>query len=82
MSNTVPDPLTTHRLFEHDRVAAGYASARPFLHGEVFALLGKPGRNVEMGIWVCIGVLRHEEVVEAIGSNQVPDRTELVELGA
>ena len=37
MSNTVPDPLTTHRLFEHDRVAAGYASARPFLHGEVFA---------------------------------------------
>ncbi len=32
-----PDPTTTHRLFEHDRVAAGYASARPFLHPEVFA---------------------------------------------
>ena len=32
-----PDPLTTHQLFEHDRVAEGYASARPFLHPEVFA---------------------------------------------
>lgn len=27
----------THRLFQHDRVAAGYASARPYLHPEVFA---------------------------------------------
>jgi SAM-dependent methyltransferase len=31
------DPLATHALFQHDRVAAGYASARPFLHPEVFA---------------------------------------------
>jgi SAM-dependent methyltransferase len=32
-----PDPIETHRLFQHDRVAAGYASARPYLHPEVFA---------------------------------------------
>jgi SAM-dependent methyltransferase len=31
------DPTTTHRLFQHDRVAAGYASARPYLHPEVLA---------------------------------------------
>lgn len=31
------DPTGTHRLFQHDRVAAGYASARPYLHPEVFA---------------------------------------------
>jgi SAM-dependent methyltransferase len=31
------DPTTTHRLFQHARVAAGYASARPYLHPEVFA---------------------------------------------
>ncbi len=37
MTNAPPDPVTTHLLFEHDRVAAGYASARPHLHGEVFA---------------------------------------------
>jgi SAM-dependent methyltransferase len=30
-------PETTHALFDHDRVAAGYASARPYLHPEVFA---------------------------------------------
>ena len=40
MTNAAPDPLTTHLLFEHDRVAAGYASARPHLHGEVFARVG------------------------------------------
>lgn len=42
------DPLTTHELFQHDRVAVGYASARPFLHPEVFAqvrdLIGSPSR--------------------------------------
>jgi SAM-dependent methyltransferase len=37
VTHVPPDPTTTHRLFEHDRVAAGYASARPFLHPEVFA---------------------------------------------
>jgi SAM-dependent methyltransferase len=37
MNDIRPDPLTTHQLFEHDRVAAGYASARPYLHPEVFA---------------------------------------------
>ena len=37
MTEPPPDPTTTHRLFDHDRVAAGYASARPFLHPEVFA---------------------------------------------
>jgi SAM-dependent methyltransferase len=30
-------PTETHRLFQHDRVATGYASARPYLHPEVFA---------------------------------------------
>ena len=42
------DPTTTHELFQHGRVAAGYASARPFLHPEVFAqvrtLVGLPSR--------------------------------------
>jgi SAM-dependent methyltransferase len=33
------DPTETHRLFQHDRVAGGYASARPYLHPEVFALV-------------------------------------------
>jgi SAM-dependent methyltransferase len=31
------DPVETCQLFQHDRVAAGYASARPYLHPEVFA---------------------------------------------
>ena len=31
------EPTTPHRLFQHDRVAAGYASARPYLHPRVFA---------------------------------------------
>ena len=47
MTSPDPDPLTTHQLFEHDRVADGYASARPFLHPEVFArvrdLIRPPG---------------------------------------
>jgi SAM-dependent methyltransferase len=33
------DPTETHRLFQHDRVAAGYASARPYLHPEILALV-------------------------------------------
>jgi SAM-dependent methyltransferase len=32
-------PTETHRLFEHDRVAAGYASARPYLHPQVLAVV-------------------------------------------
>ncbi len=32
------DPTATSRLFQHDRVASGYATARPWLHPEVFAL--------------------------------------------
>lgn len=31
------DPTETHELFRHHRVASGYASARPYLHPEVFA---------------------------------------------
>jgi SAM-dependent methyltransferase len=34
-----PDPTETHRLFAHDRVAAGYASARPYLHPQVLAVV-------------------------------------------
>lgn len=33
------DPTETHRLFQHDRVAAGYASARPYLHPEIFPVV-------------------------------------------
>jgi SAM-dependent methyltransferase len=35
---TTPDPTETHHLFQHDRVAAGYASARPYLHPEILAI--------------------------------------------
>ena len=31
------NPTTTSQLFQHDRVAAGYASVRPYLHPEVLA---------------------------------------------
>jgi ubiquinone/menaquinone biosynthesis C-methylase UbiE len=34
---TPADPTETHQLFQHDRVATGYASARPYLHPEIFA---------------------------------------------
>ena len=39
----LPDALAaaTHRIFQHDRVAAGYASARPYLHPRVFAQAGE-----------------------------------------
>ena len=33
----VEHPAGTHRLFHHDRVAAGYATVRPYLHPLVFA---------------------------------------------
>jgi SAM-dependent methyltransferase len=43
-----PHPTETHRLFQHDRVAAGYASARPYLHPEILAVVrdavGRPAR--------------------------------------
>jgi SAM-dependent methyltransferase len=41
MNDLAPHPTTTHRLFTHDRVAVGYASARPFVHPEVFARLAE-----------------------------------------
>jgi SAM-dependent methyltransferase len=52
-----PDrPTETHALFEHDRVAAGYASARPYLHPQVFAqarelagLAGRARRALDVG---------------------------------
>ncbi len=34
-----PHPTETRRLFGHDRVAAGYASARPYLHPQIFAVV-------------------------------------------
>jgi SAM-dependent methyltransferase len=34
-------PETTHALFDHERVAEGYATARPYLHPEVFARVGR-----------------------------------------
>jgi len=33
------EPVETHQIFQHDRVAAGYANARPYLHPQVFARL-------------------------------------------
>jgi SAM-dependent methyltransferase len=36
MKKVPADPPTTLQLFQHARVAAGYISARPFLHPEVF----------------------------------------------
>jgi len=35
------DPTATPRLFQHERVAGGYATARPWLHPEVFSLARK-----------------------------------------
>ena len=53
---TAIDPTTTHRLFRHDRVAAGYASARPYLHPGVLARVrelirpaGRFGRALDVG---------------------------------
>lgn len=37
MNDPRSNPTETHQIFEHSRVADGYASARPFLHREVFA---------------------------------------------
>ena len=46
----------TARLFQHQRVAEGYASARPYLHPEIFALVGEQlgvqgrlGRALDVG---------------------------------
>jgi len=50
------EPAATLRIFQHDRVAAGYASARPYLHPQVFAqvreLIGaeaRPRRALDVG---------------------------------
>jgi SAM-dependent methyltransferase len=34
-----PHPAETRRLFAHDRVADGYASARPYLHPQILAVV-------------------------------------------
>lgn len=41
------DPTETHRLFQHERVAMGYASARPYLHPEAFACVRQMVRPAE-----------------------------------
>jgi SAM-dependent methyltransferase len=50
------DAIATARLFQHQRVADGYASARPYLHPEIFALVreqlgvqGRLGRALDVG---------------------------------
>jgi SAM-dependent methyltransferase len=51
-------PTQTHRLFQHDRVAAGYASARPYLHPEVFACVRElvgPGARFQRALDVGCG---------------------------
>ncbi len=41
------DPTETHHLFDHERVAEGYASTRPYLHPEVVARVSELiGREV------------------------------------
>ena len=51
-----PEGPATARLFQHQRVAEGYASARPYLHPEIFALVreqaglqGRLGRALDVG---------------------------------
>jgi SAM-dependent methyltransferase len=71
MNDASPRPSATHRLFAHDRVAAGYASARPFLHPDVFrrvrSLTGVPqplervldvGCGTGMSSWALLDLAR------------------------
>jgi ubiquinone/menaquinone biosynthesis C-methylase UbiE len=37
MTDSRNDVIDTYRIFQHERVAAGYASSRPFLHRQVYA---------------------------------------------
>jgi SAM-dependent methyltransferase len=53
-----PHPAETHRLFGHDRVAAGYASARPYLHPEILAVVRdviRPGARFRRALDVGCG---------------------------
>ena len=55
---TAEDATATGRIFAHDRLAGGYASARPYLHPEVFARVraaarplrsARPSRALDVG---------------------------------
>ncbi len=40
------DPTETHRLFQHHRVASGYARVRAWLESEILPLFGDESRPV------------------------------------
>ncbi len=67
------DVTSTHRIFQHDRVAAGYASARPFLHPEVFAgvreflqLSGRQSRALDVGCGTGLSSVALRELADAV----------------
>jgi SAM-dependent methyltransferase len=64
---------STHRLFQHDRVAAGYASARPYLHPRVFAqvreMIGaeaRLGRALDVGCGTGLSSFALLDVAEGV----------------
>jgi SAM-dependent methyltransferase len=69
----VVDPTHTHALFDHDRVASGYAAARPYLHPEIFARArelvrpsGRFGRALDVGCGTGLSSLAMLELAEEV----------------
>lgn len=68
-----PADPETHRLFQHDRVATGYASARPYLHPEAFSRLrqivrpaGRFRRALDVGCGTGLSSLALLDLAEAV----------------
>src|SRR5512135_3338708 len=69
------DPTTTHQLFQHDRVAAGYESARPYLHPELLVRVrelvhsaGRFRRALDVGCGTGLSsVALHDMADEVVG---------------
>jgi SAM-dependent methyltransferase len=66
-------PTATHRIFQHARVAAGYASARPYLHPQVFArvreMIGaesRLGRALDVGCGTGLSSFALLDVAESV----------------
>jgi len=69
----IDEPTSTHRIFQHDRVAAGYASARPFLHPEVFARVrqvlqtaARASRALDVGCGTGLSSVALRELADAV----------------